>query len=137
MGHPLEGAKQARKAIQRSHGCLNAAHLVPEQCYRRNHGTYPLVQYVNQITGLFLSQNYRVIPVFLGRALREFGQVRHDLVSEPYRKVVLAYLRHMAQFVDRYAELAPDDLAKTMIPAELLASGEPEPAPLPFGAGEP
>jgi len=70
MQNELEGAKEARKTIKRFHECLNSPRLVPEQCYRRNHSTYSLVHYVNQITGLFLSKNYAPIPIFLGRAFK-------------------------------------------------------------------
>lgn len=78
----MEGAKAARKALQQLQKCLNAPDVVPEQCYRMNSATYPLVCYINQLTALFLSGNYPVIPIFLDRAYRALTDVPHARVSD-------------------------------------------------------
>jgi hypothetical protein len=131
-----EGAKEARKIIKRFHECLNSPRLVPEQCYRRNHGTYSLVHYVNQITGLFLSKNYAPIPIFLNRAFSEFNRIQNDLVSEPYRRIVLSYLSHMAFFINEYCEFESDETTKSFIPKELLEHGCQDAPPIAFLPGE-
>jgi hypothetical protein len=132
MRNELEGAKEARKIIKRFHQCLNSPRLVPEQCYRRNHGTYPLVSYVNHVMGLFLSKNYTPIPIFLGRAFGELEKARVELVSEQYREVVLSYLGHMAHFVNDYCELDADAALKSYIPSELLKRTPHEPPAIVF-----
>lgn len=98
--------------------------------------TYGLVHYVNQITGLFLSKNYPPIPIFLSRAFAELGNLREDLVSEPYRNIVLAYLSHMAYFIDEYCKFESDESLKELIPKELLERGRQEPPALAFLPGE-
>lgn len=57
-----EGAKNARKEIKRFQEHINSPRLVPDQCYRMASTTYALVCYVNQVTALYLSKNYAVIP---------------------------------------------------------------------------
>jgi hypothetical protein len=94
------------------------------------------VHYVNQITGLFLSKNYAPIPIFLGRAFGELDKIREELVSEPYRQVVLSYLSHMAYFVNEYCEFESDETLKAFIPKELLERGRQEPPPIAFLPGE-
>lgn len=136
MRNDLEGAKEARKVIKRFHECLNSPRLVPEQCYRRNHVTYSLVHYVNQVTGLFLSKNYPPIPIFLARAHSEIGKLRDDLVSEPYRKIVLSYLSHMAYFINAYCKFEADETLKALIPQELVEHGRQDAPLMAFIPGE-
>jgi hypothetical protein len=136
MQNELEGAKEARKIIKRFYECLNSPRLVPEQCYRPNHATYTLVNYVNQITGLFLSKNYSVIPIFINRAFKRLNEIRDDLVSEPYRQIVLSYLNHMAYFINEYCEFEFSETQKTLIPKELLEQGRQEAPPITFLPGE-
>jgi len=117
----MEGAKAARKALQQLQKCLNAPDVVPEQCYRMNSATYPLVCYINQLTGLFLSGNYPVIPIFLDRAYCALTDVPHARVSEAYRVLALDYLGQMARFVVQYGGLSEDErYLKDCIPAALL-----------------
>jgi hypothetical protein len=94
-----EGAKEARKAIKRFQVHMNSPRLVPEQCYRMSSTSYTLVCYVNQITGLFLSKNYYVIPIFLERAYNELDKAKLEPVSEQYRNLVKHYLSHVAKFI--------------------------------------
>lgn len=117
----MEGAKAARKALQQLQKCLNAPDVVPEQCYRMSSSTYPLVCYINQVTGLFLSSNYPVIPIFLDRAYRALTDASHARVSEAYRALALDYLGQMARFVVQYGGLSEDErYLKDCIPAALL-----------------
>lgn len=53
MSNEKEGAKEARRTIKRFQEHINSPRLVPDQCYRMSSSTYPLVGYVNQITGLY------------------------------------------------------------------------------------
>lgn len=125
MRYRNEGAKEARKIIKAYQECLNSPRLVPEQCYRPNHGTYTLVHYINQITGLYLSKNYRPIPIFIQRAFERLSLLSIDVVSEPYRKIAYQYLAQMSYFIlqfecfDEY-----DESIKIYIPEELAKAGE-------------
>lgn len=124
-----EGAKEARRVIKRFQEYINSPRLVPEQSYRMSSSTYSLVCYVNQITGLYLSKNYSVIPVFLRRAHDQLLKASTERVSEPYRELVTQYLVHVAHFVVEYdcLEEGEEHLAE-LIPKALL---EMSPHPLP------
>lgn len=129
MRNENEGAKEARRLIKRFQEHINSPRLVPDQCYRMASSTYALVCYVNQVTGLYLSKNYSVIPIFLGRAHAELLRAKSERVSEPYRNLVLQYLSHVAHFLVQYQCLKEgEEHFAEFIPKALL---EVTPAPLP------
>ncbi|UQV43532.1 hypothetical protein KIV45_16400 [Janthinobacterium lividum] len=118
-----EGAKDARQEIKRYQEHINSPRLCPEQCYRMASPTYALVCYVNQVTGLFLSKNYYMIPIFLQRAYGVLLALKPERVSEPYRNLVEQYLSHVARFIVNYQCLAEDEQqAAQCIPPALLAT---------------
>ena len=109
-----EGSKESRAIIKQFHVLLNDADLIPEQAYRRNSGAYPLVCYVNNIIGLFLSKNYDPIPVFVARATEHMADFPPSAASGAYYSVVTQYLsqvvHHLLHFVsgiERWDERIP------------------------------
>ena len=137
MRNENEGAKEARRTIKRFQEHINSPRLVPDQCYRMASTTYQLVCYVNQITGLYLSKNYSVVPIFLQRAHEQLRKANSERVSEPYRELVLHYLSHVAHFVIEYNCLNDDeshlvqfiprellDIIPSLFPEELIVPGE-------------
>ena len=132
-----EGARAARYTLKLYQQCLNSPRLVPERCYRMSSTSYTLVNYVNQITGLFISKNYFPIPIFLDRAYKELSQSHVERVSEAYRKMVLSYLAQMAYFIVKFVGFTADEeWVKDIIPAELLALGEQAAPDIGFLPGE-
>lgn len=118
-----EGAKDARQEIRRYQEHINSPRLCPDQCYRMASPTYALVSYVNQVTGLFLSKNYDMIPIFLQRAYGVLLALKPERVSEPYRKLVEQYLSHVAHFIVDFQCLAEDERQVAQwIPPALLAT---------------
>ncbi len=109
MTSPLAGAKEARNEIKKFHISLNHEHLVPEQCYRRNHSN-------------FLSRNYEVIPIFVSRTVTELERNTDQPVTENYRKIVHDYLCQMAYFLRNYTNVAPEKL-EYHIPEEIRKAG--------------
>jgi hypothetical protein len=83
-------------ALQRE---LNRADLVPRHCYRRNKVHYELVCFVNNIIGLVLSDNYEVIPVFVGRALNHIKDFPATEETEIYYPLVTRYLEVISRIV--------------------------------------
>lgn len=121
VGNLNEGAKEARSEIKRFQEYINAPSLVPDQCYRMASPTYGLVCYVNQVTALFLSKNYSVIPIFLKRSYDALLAVTHARVSDPYRSLVIHYLSHVAHFLVDYSCLDQDTASNIeFIPPALL-----------------
>jgi hypothetical protein len=129
MRNEREGAKDARKEIKRFQEHINSPRLAPDQCYRMASTTYILVCYVNQVTGLFLSKNYYVIPIFLQRAYDMLSKVNPERVSEPYRNLVEQYLSHVAHFIVDYQCLGEDEQHVTQLIPEALLRIEPRALP--------
>ncbi len=111
--------------LERLHRQLNQAQLVPRGGFRRNTLHYPIICYINNIIGLYLSQNFEVIPTFLRRALvhiREFKQANPEVYAQgdAYYALVLEYLSLMAHFIASLEQIDP--VARRLIPGELLSS---------------
>lgn len=137
MRNEKDGAKEARKEIKRFQEHINSPRLVPDQCYRMASPTYALVCYVNQVTGLFQSKNYYVVPIFLQRAYDLLSKASPERVSEPYRNLVEQYLSHVAHFMVDYRCLGEDEqqvmefipqallkIAPKPLPEDLVVQGE-------------
>lgn len=89
--------------IKRLHKMLNQRDIVPDRCYRRNSRHYPLVCYVNNISGLYMSSNFDGIPIFIDRAYNELQRLRPIYKENTeqeltYYGLVLRYLGIMADF---------------------------------------
>lgn len=54
--------------LERIQRQLNAADVVHAEWYRRNHGAYEVICYVNNIAGLVASGNSKLASVFIKRA---------------------------------------------------------------------
>ena len=126
MEPSIEGAREARFVVQAFHAVLNSPSLVPEQCYRRNKVSYPLVCYINNLIGLFLSKNYEVIPLFIARAATHMAENPPSLGSEAYYTVAERYLAQMSYFVRSFTSVPREEI-EMHIPAGLLALGKQEP----------
>lgn len=122
MTSPSSGAKEARNELKKFHVSLNQENLVPDQCYRRNHRTYPMVSYVSQIAALFFSSNYEVIPVFISRTVTELERNSKQPITENYRRIVLNYLCQMAYFLQKYTQVDEDKL-RYYIPEDIRNAG--------------
>jgi hypothetical protein len=121
----VKGAHEARSVVKAFHAVLNSPSLIPEQCYRRNKVSYPLVCYVNNIIGLFLSKNYDVIPVFIARAAMHMAENPPSLGSEAYYTIVTKYLAQMSFFISSFTSVPREEI-EVHIPTEFLALGKQE-----------
>jgi hypothetical protein len=92
------------------HAILNNPKLVPYQCYRRDKRYYPLVSLVNNLTGLFLSNNFERMPLFIQRAVFELDEQPPAAGAEAYCNVVELYLAHCAFFVNSFANVSAEQL---------------------------
>ena len=106
--------------LDKWHARLNQEAIVPGRWYRRNHVEYPLVCYVNILVGLYLSQRFDAIPVFLDRACRHMEQRTERPENQAYYRAAREYLEAMAQFLCSLADL--DESVRRLIPPELLSN---------------
>ena len=74
---------------------LNLDEYLPPKAYRRNFRHYELVSYVNNITGCYLSENFKTIKVLIER-IENFMEINpsnedsnkyYDLVNEYIAKI--------------------------------------------------
>ena len=64
----LNDAEASQAVIRRFQKNLASAETLPVRSLRRNSGEYPLVCYVNNVTALFVSENWEAVPIFVARA---------------------------------------------------------------------
>ena len=77
---------------------LNKEINLPLKAFRRNHRSYELVSYVNNITGCYLSKNYKSIPILLGRALSHIELYAKG--DESYSELVSKYCHIMKEHLE-------------------------------------
>lgn len=116
-----EGAKESRSIIKQFHTRLNSADLIPEQAFRRNSGAYPLVCYVNNIIGLFLSKNYEPIPIFVARAAEHMAAFPSSPTSSAYYITVNQYLSQVIYHLRNFVEGV--EFCDNRIPTTLFEAG--------------
>lgn len=76
---------------------LNSPSVVEGKWYRRNHGAYELVSYINNLGGLLASDNLDGANVFLERTQAFLEQGGGQYVSEEYATLVQEYLQGVAK----------------------------------------
>ncbi len=107
-----------REKLEIYHKKLNHKDNVPNTAYRRNDIDYPLVCYVNNIIGVYLSSNFDIIPIFIDRAY-EYISVRSEKNEDkPYYQLILEYLAVMTEFILTQETVAEE--VKGLIPKQLL-----------------
>lgn len=125
---PATNTCQACSQIESLHGILNHKSIMPRLAYRRNFAAYNLICYVNNMIGLYLSENYEVIPIFISRAHAHMKEFSAAVEAQPYYRLIGFYLRQMVHAL-RCASLVPERELETFLPEELLyavAGGLPE-----------
>ncbi len=90
------------KEIHDWHKKLNSKKYSPRFGFRRNASVYPLICYVNNIVGCFLSHHEAPIPVFIGRA-RTYMVDFPDIAGSPeYYKMVTSYLSAVENHLEEH-----------------------------------
>jgi len=70
---------------------LNSAEVLPPQAFRRDKFNYAFVSYVNNVTGCYLSNNFKPIPVFIERALNNTEYSGTDCAE--YKQLAFEYFK--------------------------------------------
>ncbi|HWX02624.1 hypothetical protein [Collimonas sp.] len=121
----IPGAKQERTKLKLMHELLNHPSIVPEQCYRMATSSFPLVSYVNHIIGLYLSKNYEVIPIFIGRAHRHIVDKPAQQNAVTNYRLVEIYLRQVAYVLQTYSAIS-EEVLHAYVPNDILTAGAQE-----------
>ena len=115
----FESSMEVIRAFQ---AVLNSASSIPEHAFRRNSTSYPLVCYVNNITGLFLSQSFDAVPIFVARAIEHMAEFPpHTERLERYHQLVTSYLTHTAYHLSNFVAGTVFDADR--VPAVVLHGG--------------
>ena len=130
LDQSIAGAKEERAKLKLFHVLLNSPNIVPEQAYRMSANLYPLVCYINNIIGLYLSKNYEVIPLFISCALSHINNHPAQPAGIAYQTTAMLYLQHMAHILKSYSAISHEFLHE-LIPEEILNAG---PQQIPFNA---
>ena len=118
----IAGAKEERAKLKQFHALLNSPDIVPEQAYRMSANLYPLVCYINNIIGLYLSKNYEVIPLFINRAYLHINKHPAQPAGIAYQTTAMLYLQHMAHVLKSYSSIS-HELLYELIAEEVLNAG--------------
>mgnify|MGYP006201479325 FL=1 len=114
--------ESSMEVVRAFHTVLNSASAVPEHAFRRNSTAYPLVCYVNNITGLFLSESFDPIPIFVARAIEHMAEFPpHTERLKRYHQLVTSYLTHTAYHLTNFVAGAVFDSDR--VPAVVLHGG--------------
>ena len=83
------------------HKELNNKDILPYGIYRRNDINYPLICYINNILGAYISLNFDIIPLFINRAYKHISNKNNTSKNknEVYYPLVLKYLIVMTEFI--------------------------------------
>lgn len=126
----IAGAKEERAKLKQFHVLLNSPNIIPEQAYRMSANLYPLVCYINNVIGLYLSKNYEIIPLFISRALSHISNHPPQPAGITYQTTAMLYLKHMTHILKSYSAISREFLYE-LIPEEILNAG---PQQVPFNA---
>lgn len=97
---------------------LNRSDVVSEECFRRNHIAYPLISYVNNVTALFISRNFKTVPIFLDRAVKEIDKIENKVNISLYTSIVLPYLEVISLYLVMFSKVEQNRI--DLIPSKLL-----------------
>jgi hypothetical protein len=103
--------------IEKYHKILNSKVILPNEFLARNSVFYPLVCYVNTIIGLYISENFDIIPIFIKRAYEFIRKVDNETtLQQKYKQTILDYLTLMADFINSREAIENKDI----LPKDLL-----------------
>jgi hypothetical protein len=90
---------QLPKEIEELHQRLNSPSVVEGKWYRRNHGAYELICYINNLSGLLVSGNLEGVSTFIERVKVFLGEGGTKYVSKEYAALVNEYLQLVGELL--------------------------------------
>jgi len=85
--------------LEKYHETLNRKDILPNKYLRRNHKSYPVVCYVNNIICLYISKNYEEIPLMISRANTYMLRFSDEEKKQIYFRTVIEYISMMKEFI--------------------------------------
>jgi len=107
-----------KKELENYQKQLNDKNNLPDKIYRRNHPDYPLICYINNILGTYVSLNFESLPLFISRAYYHIIDRKNHNGDKLYYELVMEYLIIITKFI-----LTQNiKNINTFLPKELLSS---------------
>ena len=121
----LNDAEASQALIRKFQTKLASAEILPERSLRRNSSDYPLVCYLNNVTALFISENWEAVPIFVARAAEHMIARPADSRQQAYYALAGQYLgqvvHHLTVFVGGI------EFDRKRIPSTIMAAGAQHP----------
>ncbi|KRA20812.1 hypothetical protein [Lysobacter sp. Root604] len=117
---------ESTAALEQFRNCLNSFDYVPDKGFSRNSGIYPLICYINNITGALLSANYEIVAAFVARASEHMRDFPPTESNRPYYLLATSYLTQVVHHLNTCGAFVEFDASR--VPASILGGG-PQQAP--------
>ena len=104
----MDTENELKKNIEMFIKKINTPIFLPPKCYRRNSIYYTLLCYVNNITAIYISDNYEAIPIFINRARKELPRFKID--NNEFYSLIEEYLNCMNEFLIKYSGIKNEKL---------------------------
>jgi len=91
---------------------LNSEEVLPPQAFRRDKFNYSFISYVNNVTGCYLSNNFKPIPVFIERALNNTEDSGTDCAE--YKKLAFEYFKLIVAYLLESGSLEKESVKDIM-----------------------
>lgn len=121
----LNDAEASRAVIRRFQTKLASAELLPERSLRRNSSDYPLVCYINNVTALFISENWEAVPIFVARAAEHMIARPADSRLQAYYALARQYLSQVVHHVT--VNVGGIEFDRERIPSPIMTGGPQQP----------
>ena len=118
-------AEVSQAVIRRFQAKLASAGTLPVRSLRRNSSEYPLVCYINNVTALFVSENWEAVPIFVARAAEHMIARPADDRLHAYYTLAGHYLSQIVHHLMVYVGGVEFD--RERIPSAIMTGGPQQP----------
>jgi len=120
----LNDAEVSQAVIRRFQTKLASAETLPVRSLR-NSGEYPLVCYINNVTALFVSENWEAVPIFVARAAERMIARPADDRLHAYYALTGRYLSQIVHHLMVY--VGGIEFDRERIPPGIMTAGPQQP----------
>ena len=121
----MNDAEASNEVIRKFQTKLASAGALPERSLRRNSGDYPLICYINNVTALFLSENWEAVPIFVARAAEHMTARPADSRLQAYYALAAEYLSQIVHHLTVY--VGDIEFDHERIPSPIMTAGPQDP----------
>lgn len=117
----LNAAEAGEAVIRRFQTTLGRAEILPGRSLRRNSAEYPLVCSMNNVTALFLSENWEGVSIFVSRAAEHMIARPADSQLPAYCELASACLSQIVHHLT--VHVGGIEFGRERIPSVIIHAG--------------